>query len=97
MHFDIDGLLLKDAIEHYGKVSQLGVAQEERAEFIQAISKQIRGKGDFDNTVEEIADLLIMIKQAMMILDIPASQVQLRIYDKLDRLNDRIGGTRSGD
>lgn len=94
MHFDIDYSLLADAIEFYGKTPQLGIAQEERREFIQVISKHIRGKGDFDNTVEEIADLLIMIKQTMIILNIPVSQVQMRIYDKLDRLQGRMNEQR---
>lgn len=90
MSFDIDELVLREAIDLYGERAQLDVRQEERAEFIQAVSKHKRGKGDGLHTAEEIADLLIMINQACIILDISNRDIQSWIYKKMDRLNDRL-------
>ena len=53
------------AITKYGAEAQEGVAQEECAELIQAISKKHRGKQH--STVEEIADVEIMLKQLKII------------------------------
>ena len=77
---------------HYGKEPQMGVAQEECAELIQAISK-IRRKGEtvetLDNLVEEIADVSIMCAQLEELFGVRAS-VALRMHQKLDRQLERI-------
>ena len=65
--------ILEKAIKHYGTENQLGVLCEESAELIQAISKYKRYKDDIEtkqHIAEEIADVLIMIDQAKIILDI---------------------------
>ena len=57
---------LKRIAEHYGKLPQMAIAQEECAELIQAISK-VRRNGetaiDMDNLAEELADVRIMCFQ----------------------------------
>ena len=53
------------AIARYGAEVQEGVAQEEWAELIQAISKKHRGKPH--NIAEEIADVEIMLEQLKII------------------------------
>ena len=53
------------AITRYGAEAQEGVAQEECAELIQAISKKHRGKPN--NIGEEIADVEIMLEQLKII------------------------------
>ena len=77
---------------HYGKEPQMGVAQEECAELIQAISK-VRRKGEtvetLDNLVEEIADVSIMCAQLEELFGVRAS-VALRMHQKLDRQLERI-------
>ena len=77
---------------HYGKEPQMGVAQEECAELIQAISK-IRRKGEtvkvLDNLIEEIADVNIMCAQLEELFGVRAS-VALRMHQKLDRQLERI-------
>lgn len=53
--------LYQKVIREYGTENQKRIAQEELAELIQAISKDLRG---LDNNVEEeIADVEIMIEQ----------------------------------
>ena len=77
---------------HYGKEPQMGVAQEECAELIQAISK-IRRKGEtvetLDNLVEEIADVSIMCAQLEELFGVRAS-IAWRMHQKLDRQMKRI-------
>ena len=77
---------------HYGKEPQMGVAQEECAELIQAISK-IRRKGEtvetLDNLVEEIADVSIMCAQLEELFGVRAS-IARRMHQKLERQLERI-------
>ena len=77
---------------HYGKEPQMGVAQEECAELIQAISK-IRRKGETvetrANLIEEIADVNIMCAQLEELFGVRAS-VAWRMHQKLDRQLARI-------
>lgn len=77
---------------HYGKEPQLGMAQEECAELIQAISK-IRRKGEtgetLDNLVEEIADVSIMCAQLEELFGVRAS-IAWRMHQKLERQLERI-------
>lgn len=77
---------------HYGKEPQIGVAQEECAELIQALSK-IRRKGEtvkaLNNLIEEIADVNIMCAQLEELFGVRAS-VALRMHQKLDRQLERI-------
>ena len=77
---------------HYGKEPQMGVAQEECAELIQAISK-VRRKGEtvetLDNLVEEISDVSIMCAQLEELFGVRAS-IAWRMHQKLDRQLERI-------
>ena len=77
---------------HYGKEPQMGVAQEECAELIQAISK-VRRKGEtvetLDNLVEEISDGSIMCAQLVELFGVRAS-IAWRMHQKLDRQLERI-------
>ena len=77
---------------HYGKEPQIGVAQEECAELIQAISK-VRRKGEtkdaIDHLAEEIADVRIMCAQLEELFRVRAS-VALRMHQKLNRQMKRI-------
>lgn len=72
--------------------SQLGVAQEECAELIQAISK-VRRKGVDTETLshmaEEIADVQIMCEQLIFLYDIEP-EVTANYFGKLKRQLDRI-------
>ena len=83
---------IRTIARHYGKEPQMGVAQEECAELIQAISK-IRRKGEtvetLDNLVEEIADVSIMCAQLEELFGVRAS-IAWRMHQKLDRQLERI-------
>ena len=83
--------------DYYGKEPQLGMAQEECAELIQAISK-VRRKGEtkeaIEHLAEEIADVRIMCAQLMHLYRI-VGLVTVISNSKLDRQLERIakGGT----
>ena len=83
--------ILEKAIEKYGE-KQLDQAQEELAELIVAISKYKRNENKFtiSNVIEEIADVNIMIKQVMMLLDITEFEVKSEEIYKLNRLKERM-------
>ena len=88
--------ILDRAVEKYGE-RQLDQAQEELAELIVAISKYKRAVAKDKNIVkavidviEEIADVNIMIKQVMMLLDIEEFEVQNIEIAKLNRLEKRM-------
>ena len=78
--------------DHYPRSSQMGVAQEECAELIQAISK-VRRLGingeTLDHMAEEIADVRIMCAQLVAILGLNEA-VSRNIDQKLDRQMKRI-------
>ena len=76
----------KKAVNYYGDESQKQLAQEECAELIQAISKNIRGLKH--NVEEEIADVTIMLEQLTNIYDM--EQIDKWIGVKIDRLNRRM-------
>jgi NTP pyrophosphatase (non-canonical NTP hydrolase) len=85
--------ILEKAIRHYGAKNQMGVACEESAELIQAISKCLRYKDDIEarnNLVEEIADVLIMIDQLKIIMNIKDYEIECYRRYKLERLERRI-------
>ena len=77
---------------HYTAWTQLGVAQEECAELIQAISK-VRRKGantaTLDHMAEEIADVQIMCEQLIFLYDIEP-EVTAHYFGKLKRQLERI-------
>lgn len=72
-------------IEHYGVASQLGIATEECAELIQAISKMNRNTRFLPdsrrfcvakaNLEEEMADVIVCINQLQKIFDISDSRI----------------------
>ncbi|AZV59033.1 helix-turn-helix domain-containing protein [Clostridium sp. AWRP] len=70
------------AVRCYGEESRKQLAQEECAELIQALSKDVRGEKH--NVEEEIADVLIMIEQLTHIYD--NKKVKEWIKKKIDRL-----------
>ena len=78
--------------EHYGKEPQMGVAQEECAELIQAISK-VRRKGESGETLghlaEEIADVNIMCKQLTLLFGLSLAvsrNIDLKLKRQLERI-----------
>lgn len=66
------------------------ISNEECAELIQAISKELRGKGNKENTYEEMADVLICISWLIEKLDLNESILKEWIIRKSKRNQDKI-------
>ena len=82
--------VLQDAVDTYGMDNQMKVLQEECGELIVAVSHYQRGRVNaFDNIVEELADVTIMIKQMLYALD---ADVPFEFYceKKINRLKERL-------
>ena len=86
-----------DIIEHYGVRNQLGIAMEECAELIQAISKMNRTDGDAEEYMkskfhleEEIADVIVCINQLKTIYNISDSRISELANYKINRQRERV-------
>ena len=80
---------LTKIINHYGHLNQKIVAMEEFDELGQAVAKDLRGDGDRDNLVEEIADCEIMLTQLRIIYGLGES-VEVIKKLKIERQLKRI-------
>ena len=93
-----DEEILQDAINTYGRNSQINIAMEELAELIQALSKFNRDTSDWntvDNISEEMADVIIMLSQLEIIFD-NSEDIDTYIDNKLKRLYNRIKHAKEG-
>ena len=79
----------RKAVDTFGKVYEMTVAIEEMGELIQALTKVIRGKPDFDNVAEEIADVEIAMEELKYAFN-NANQVREWKHRKILRLSEKI-------
>lgn len=92
--------VLQQAIDTYGTLAQEEVAVEEMAELTKAIIKRHRAKdkGSYDKTMdniaEEMADVIIMLTQLLMIYE-NRREVQQAVDEKVQRLAERLDAARS--
>lgn len=96
--------------KHYGYEAQSNQLVEECAELIQAVNKYRRvetGLGQpvaedkkavaYNNLVEEIADVELMLEQIKYLLQIPEEDIQAVKLYKVNRTRERIAGTVEGE
>lgn len=88
--------VLQKAIDTYGKEAQVDMAIEEMSELTKALLKERRAKPIFkaDYTMdifEEMADVIIMLNQLLMIFCHDNNVVQTYIDEKVERLAKRLG------
>ena len=80
---------IKAIADYYGYESQMDMLTEECGEFIQARNKLRRSvPGAYDNCLEEIADIAIMVEQMKLICG--ADRIDSIINEKLNRQMQRI-------
>ena len=77
------------ALKTWGPSAQTNMVFEEMAELQKELCKNGRGKDNRDHIAEEIADVLIMLEQ-MMILHDCRKLVTVYKTEKLQRLEERI-------
>lgn len=63
------------------------ICMEEMAELQQALSKELRGKGDSVNILEEVADVLLCIGYIQEIVGLSDDLIVSAMNVKIDRLN----------
>ena len=63
---------------------------EELAELAQEISKFLRGKGDFNGLLEELADVETMVYYLKAIVGITDDDIQKAMTVKIERLAQKI-------
>lgn len=68
------------------------IAMEELAELAQEISKMLRGKGDINGLLEEVADVETMVYYLKEIFKITDDDIQKALSVKLNRLASKIYG-----
>ena len=81
----VDTKLQMDSVNRFGDGIQSTICMEECAELIQAISKMKRGKDAYDNLVEEMADVYIILEQLQYIYSVADVEIQRWIKKKQDR------------
>lgn len=77
-------------IDALGKERACVIAMEEFAELIQAVSKGIRGKLDYDNLCEEIADTILVTKWVEQIFGVEKEDVNRWMRYKRERMAKRL-------
>lgn len=82
--------VLKKAIDKYGHNHQLDMCVEEMSELIKEICKKKRGSDNHAELVEELADVHIVLKQLEIICEINPRELQGMIYQKTERLKERM-------
>lgn len=80
----------KQAIETYGEKAQKLMAIEEMSELTKEICKDFRGKLNRENLIEEMADVLIMLDQMLILYKISGEEVGLMRIKKVERLKERL-------
>jgi NTP pyrophosphatase (non-canonical NTP hydrolase) len=94
MKTEINKDLLHQAINQWGVKAQIEMIIEECLELAVALQKLKRNKGLIEEktaaVIDEIADVRIIIEQAMIIFSDPDNQIQKRIDFKMNRLSERL-------
>ncbi len=85
--------VIQKAIDTYGKDAQLWMVIEEMSELSKEICKFKRGKDNFLEIADEMADVYIMLEQLKRLCAVPQDLIQQRIDFKFDRLRKRLGMT----
>ncbi len=82
-------LLYTRALETWGAYAQTAMVFEETAELQKELCKDMRGANNREHIAEEIADVLIVLDQMMLLHDCEA-QVAAYKAAKLERLRARL-------
>lgn len=80
----------KQAIETYGERAQKLMAIEEMSELTKEICKDFRGKLNREHLVEEMADVLIMLDQLLLMYKVSEEEIVSMCTRKMKRLKERL-------
>ena len=88
--------LYRLALSTYGAEAQTMMVMEEMSELQKELCKHARGKDNQLSIAEEIADVLIMLDQMMILHDCESIVAQYK-QEKLERLENRIVNIHDGE
>lgn len=80
----------KQAISAYGEKAQKLMEIEEMSELTKEICKDFRGKLNREHLIEEMADVLIMLDQMLLMYEISGDEIQQMRERKIERLKERL-------
>lgn len=80
-----EAAILESAIKKFGPRNQVIVAIEELSELQKELTKWLRGKGNYEGLMEEMADVSIMLNQLCLIFGDPAEQ-EIAKLERLERM-----------
>ena len=81
--------VFSDAIQTFGMQKQILMVFEEMAELQKELCKNMRGADNCDHIAEEIADVLIMLDQMMLLYDNEERVAEYKA-EKVERLRARL-------
>jgi NTP pyrophosphatase (non-canonical NTP hydrolase) len=96
MFTENDKLRILRITDYYGHKIEKIVAQEELAELIQAISKNLQYDGNIESIKEEIADVYICLEELKLMLNISEEELNDIKEFKLNRMMYRIRNEEPG-
>lgn len=76
---------IKELAKLNGLNEVMNLVIEECSELIKELTKAHRGMGDVSNIEEEIADVVLVIKQLMHLLGITESDIEKIVEEKVER------------
>ena len=82
--------VIRAVIDRKGHTHQTIIAIEEMAELTKELTKYIRGKGNHDHLLEEVADVKICIDQIQEMYNLRNEEVTEKMALKLIRLDERL-------
>jgi NTP pyrophosphatase (non-canonical NTP hydrolase) len=92
---DQQKIILHSAIIQHGTKKQILKAIEELSELTRELARELTDERNHENTIDEIADVEIMIRQVKMILGKNTeTKVNERIDFKIGRLDERLKTAR---
>lgn len=81
-------VIAKEAIETFGTSEQIAQLGEECCELAVECSHARRGRGDESRFITELADVMLMVEQAKMLVD--ESDLEAALWRKLGKQKTRI-------
>lgn len=95
MEVNINKEIVSRSLNTYGNGIQLVVCMEELSELSQTISKEIRGKDNRNNIIEEMADVIICLEILKQVFEITDEYIDSWIKYKQERNLFRINCPQS--
>lgn len=93
---NIEVELLQKCLDTWGKLAQVVMVFEETAELNKELCKNLRGKDNRAEILDEIADVSIMLREMMILFKISPDEMQDRIRYKMARIRARLESYNGG-